>query len=123
MEPSKPKSPSPDHADMGHYFESNNEEDISAQLGGSSIDPQSSTSKISAAAGIPKYLLQGLDVSCNNAFFKGQKGVKFFFLFQLTLRVRIEYFSMSRLSNIQKSSLPKGASTSKVYSRIITIQV
>jgi hypothetical protein len=57
------KSPSTDQADMGHYFESSNEEDISAQPGGSSIDPQSSTSKISAAAGIPESLLQGLNVS------------------------------------------------------------
>jgi hypothetical protein len=32
-------------------------------LGGSSIDPQSSTSKISAATGIPESLLQGLNVS------------------------------------------------------------
>jgi hypothetical protein len=62
-EPSNQKSPSSDHADMGHYFESSNEEDISAQPGGSSIDPQSSTSKISAAAGIPESLLQGLNVS------------------------------------------------------------
>jgi hypothetical protein len=57
------KSPSPDQASMDQYFESNNEEDISAQPGGSSIDPQSSTSKISAAAGIPESLLQGLNVS------------------------------------------------------------
>jgi hypothetical protein len=48
---------------MDQYFESSNEDDISAQPGGSSIDPQSSTSKISAAAGIPESLLQGLDVS------------------------------------------------------------
>jgi hypothetical protein len=39
--PSSQKSPSSDRADMGHYFESSNEEDISAQPGGSSIDPQS----------------------------------------------------------------------------------
>jgi hypothetical protein len=58
-DPSSQKSPSSDHADMGHYFESSNEEDISAQPGGSSIDPQYSTSKISAAAGIPESLLQG----------------------------------------------------------------
>jgi hypothetical protein len=44
-------------------FESSFEEDISAKPGGSSIDPESSTSKISAAAGIPDYLLKGLDVS------------------------------------------------------------
>jgi hypothetical protein len=52
-EPSNRRSPTSDHVDMSHYFESSNEEDISAQPGGSSIDPQSSTSKISAAAGIP----------------------------------------------------------------------
>jgi hypothetical protein len=62
-EPSDRNSPSSEHADMGHYFESSNEEDASAQPGGSSIDPQSSTSKISAAAGIPESLLQGLNVS------------------------------------------------------------
>ncbi|KAK2444270.1 hypothetical protein QL285_015310 [Trifolium repens] len=62
-EPSNQKSPSFNDADMGHYIESSNEEDISAQPGGSSIDPQSSTSKISAVAGIPESLLQGLDVS------------------------------------------------------------
>jgi hypothetical protein len=50
---SNQKSPSHDQTSMNQYFESNNEEDISAQPGGSSIDPQSSTSKISAAAGIP----------------------------------------------------------------------
>jgi hypothetical protein len=61
--PSRQPSPSSDRADMSHYFESSNEEDISAQPGGSSIDHQSSTSKISAAAGIPESLLQGLDVS------------------------------------------------------------
>jgi hypothetical protein len=61
--PSSQKSPSPDEADMSHYFESSNEDDISAQPGGSSIDPQSSNSKISAAAGIPESLLQGLNVS------------------------------------------------------------
>jgi hypothetical protein len=48
---------------MDQYFESGNEEDLSAHPGGSSIDPQSSTSKISAAAGIPESLLRGLDVS------------------------------------------------------------
>jgi hypothetical protein len=62
-EPSNQKPPSSDDASMEHYFESSNEEDISAEPGGSSIDPQSSTSKISAAAGIPESLLQGLDVS------------------------------------------------------------
>jgi hypothetical protein len=62
-EPSNQISPSSDHANMSHYFESSNEDDISAQPGGSSIDPQSSTSKISAAAGIPESLLQGLNVS------------------------------------------------------------
>jgi hypothetical protein len=48
---------------VDQYFESGNEDDLSAQPGGSSIDPQSSTSKISAAAGIPETLLQGLNVS------------------------------------------------------------
>jgi hypothetical protein len=48
---------------MDQYFESGNEDDLSTQPGGSSIDPQSSTSKISATAGIPETLLQGLDVS------------------------------------------------------------
>jgi hypothetical protein len=62
-EPSTQKSPSSDQADMSQYFDSSNEDDISAQPGGSSIDPQSSTSKISAAAGIPESLLQGLNVS------------------------------------------------------------
>jgi hypothetical protein len=62
-DPSTQRSPSFDDANMSHYFESSNEEDISAQPGGSSIDPQSSTSKISAAAGIPESLLQGLNVS------------------------------------------------------------
>jgi hypothetical protein len=62
-EPSNQKSPSVDPEDMGHYFESSNEENISAEPGGSSIDPQSSTSKISAAAGIPESLIQGLNVS------------------------------------------------------------
>jgi hypothetical protein len=57
------KSPSPEQAETNQYFESSNEEDISAQPGGSSIDPQSSTSKISTAAGIPESLLQGLNVS------------------------------------------------------------
>jgi hypothetical protein len=53
-----------DHnVDMGQYFESSNEEDVSAKPGGSSIDPQSSTSKISAAAGILESFVQGLDVS------------------------------------------------------------
>jgi hypothetical protein len=55
--------PSSSHIDISQYFESSNEEDISAKPGGSSIDPESSTSKISAAAGIPEYLLKGLDVS------------------------------------------------------------
>jgi hypothetical protein len=62
-EPSNQKPPSSDDAGVEHYFESSNEEDISAEPGGSSVDPQSSTSKISAAAGIPESLLQGLDVS------------------------------------------------------------
>jgi hypothetical protein len=57
------RSPSLEPTNMDQYFESSNEDDISAQPGGSSIDPQSSTSKISAAAGIPESLLQGLDVS------------------------------------------------------------
>jgi hypothetical protein len=61
--PSKRQSPpSSSQVDINQYFESSNEDDISAQPGGSSIDPQSSTSKISAATGIPDYLLQGLDV-------------------------------------------------------------
>ncbi|KAK2363341.1 hypothetical protein QL285_088336 [Trifolium repens] len=60
---SNQKSPSPEPENMDQYFESGNEEDLSARLGGSSIDPQSSTSKISAAAGIPESLLRGLDVS------------------------------------------------------------
>jgi hypothetical protein len=55
--------PSSSHIDISQYFESSNEEDIFAKPGGSSIDPESSTSKISAAAGIPEYLLKGLDVS------------------------------------------------------------
>jgi hypothetical protein len=55
--------PSSSHIDISQYFESSNEEDISAKPGGSSIDLESSTSKISAAAGIPEYLLKGLDVS------------------------------------------------------------
>jgi hypothetical protein len=61
--PSTHKSPSPEPAETNQYFEFSNEEDISAQPGGSSLDPQSSTSKISAAAGIPESLLQGLNVS------------------------------------------------------------
>jgi hypothetical protein len=60
---SNQRSPSPEPENMDQYFESGNEEDLSAHPGGSSIDPQSSTSKISAAAGIPESLLQGLDVS------------------------------------------------------------
>jgi hypothetical protein len=56
---SNQKSPSPEPENMDQYFESGNEDNISAQPGGSSIDPQSSTSKISAAAGIPESLLQG----------------------------------------------------------------
>ena len=60
---SNQKSPSPEPENMDQYFESGNEEDLSACPGGSSIDPQSSTSKISAAAGIPESLLRGLDVS------------------------------------------------------------
>jgi hypothetical protein len=60
---SNQRSPSVEQANMDQYFESGNEDDLSAQPGGSSIDPQSSTSKISAAAGIPETLLQGLNVS------------------------------------------------------------
>ncbi|KAK2409177.1 serine/threonine-protein phosphatase 7 long form protein [Trifolium repens] len=60
---SNQKSPSPKPTDINQYFESSNEDNISAQPGGSSIDPQSSTSKISAAAGIPESLLQGLNAS------------------------------------------------------------
>jgi hypothetical protein len=61
--PSNQKSPSPDQASIDQDFKSNNEEDTSAQPGGSSLNPQSSTSRISAAAGIPESLLQGLNVS------------------------------------------------------------
>jgi hypothetical protein len=57
------KLPSLEPENIDQYVESSNEEDLSAQPGGSSIDPQSSTSKISAAAGIPESLLQGLSVS------------------------------------------------------------
>jgi hypothetical protein len=60
---SNQRLPSPEQTNVDQYFESSNEDDISAQPGGSSVDPQSSTSKISAAAGIPESLLQGLDVS------------------------------------------------------------
>jgi pyruvate/2-oxoglutarate dehydrogenase complex dihydrolipoamide acyltransferase (E2) component len=42
--PSNQRSPSPEQTDMNQYFESSNEDDFSAQPGGSSIDPQSSTS-------------------------------------------------------------------------------
>jgi hypothetical protein len=63
-QPTNQKSPqSDDHIEMDHGFESSNGEDISARPGGLSLGPESSTSKISAAAGIPEYLLQGLDVS------------------------------------------------------------
>jgi hypothetical protein len=62
-DPSNQKSPSLEPTDINQYFESSNEYNISAQPGGSSLDPQSSTSKISAAAGVPESLLQGLNAS------------------------------------------------------------
>jgi hypothetical protein len=64
---SNQKSLSPEQENMSQYFESGNEDDLSAQPGGSSIDPQSSTSKISAAL-LRKYLLQqGLQsLSCKD---------------------------------------------------------
>jgi hypothetical protein len=58
------RAPSPHHSPSHDLSDVNlHEEDHSAHPGGSSVDPLSSTSRISAAAGVPESLLQGLDVS------------------------------------------------------------
>ncbi|MCI38266.1 hypothetical protein A2U01_0059494, partial [Trifolium medium] len=55
---------SKDKVDIEEYFSDFSfESDSSARTGGSSIDPKSSTSKISADAGIPAHLLKGLDAT------------------------------------------------------------
>ncbi|MCI83181.1 hypothetical protein A2U01_0104456, partial [Trifolium medium] len=45
------------------FSDSSAESDSSARTGGSSIDPKSSTSKISVDAGIPAHLLKGLNAT------------------------------------------------------------
>ncbi|MCI45087.1 hypothetical protein A2U01_0066326, partial [Trifolium medium] len=55
---------SEDKVDIEEYFsDSSFESDSSSRTGGSSIDPKSSTSKISVDAGIPTHLLKGLDAT------------------------------------------------------------